>query len=1083
MPESDQLTQPGSAPPTLTPRERAFDMSGIERGPDGIARYVDRPESLVTMLRATVERCPDREALAELDGDRISFAELWERSARVAGGLRASKVEPGDRVAIRMENSIDWCVAFYGIVLAGGVVVPINTRLVETEVADLLYDSGAKLTMLSGRPLPDAEPFVVENPASDDLAAIFYTSGTTGAPKGAMMTHHNLLSSVESGRRTCEPPDGGEFRSLASVPMFHIMGCGSQVILNCELGAPLSILPTFDAKAALRAIREHEVDRLMGVPTMFWLMLDHPDFGNLDTRGIKGIVYGGAPIAPQLVARLRESFPNAQLRNGFGLTETSGTGTLLPDAYAESHPHTVGFPAPVMDLDLLDPDPESGVGELMMRGPNVISGYWAKPRETEENLVDGWLHTGDMVRIDDVGLVEVVDRKKDMVSRGGEKVFCVEVENTLTAHPSVLEVGVVGVPDEVMGERVGAAVVPRSGLRIDPDEVLAFAKAHLADFKVPEYLTVQDELLPRNAGGKVLKTTLRDQISQRALADAQEQFAKAFENAPIGMALVRFKEGGEQVFMRVNRALCELTGYPGDELTGMPVSELLLPDERDQSRKLVQRLLAEDAGMHSIEHRYVRRGGELGWVASNLSVVRDRQGRPLYGISQIQDITKRRELDERMRHLADHDPLTDLLNRRRFEEELDREAELARRHGRLGAVLVVDLDGFKYVNDSYGHEAGDELIRAVAGELREAVRTTDLVARMGGDEFALLLPETEIEGGERLARKLISTLRDRSFAVGRTGVNVRITASIGVASFGPDGPAPNEVLVAADLAMYSAKEGGRDSAATHSDDNLEEPGGMSDRLGWVNRIKDALANDGFLLYRQPILDVRNGKIAHDEVLLRLCDDEGNVCLPDDFLPIAEETGLMRAVDRWVLAHAIAIAAERAPDAPGLCINISSQSVTDPELPNFIEQEIRRHGADPDRLTFEVTETAAISNLSEAESFIAHLHGLGCRFALDDFGAGHGSFAYLKNLDFDVLKIDGQFIENLPDSPDDQVIVRSMVATAKGLGKETVAEFVSDDQTIKLLESLGVDFGQGFHIAKPGPIAPLEGAPSPDAPAA
>ncbi|MFN2616167.1 MAG: AMP-binding protein [Thermoleophilaceae bacterium] len=1083
MLENDQITQQGLTPPALTPRERAFDMSGVERGPDGIARYVDRPQSLVAMLRATTERCADREAFAELDGDRITFAELWERAARVAGGLRASNVQPGDRVAIRMLNSVDWCVAFYGIVMAGAVAVPINTRLVENEVADLIYDSGAKLTVLSDRPLPDGKPFVAEDQAPDDLTAIFYTSGTTGAPKGAMMTHANLLASVESGLRTADTPAGGEFRGLASVPMFHIMGCAHQVILNCQVGAPLSILPAFDVKSAMRAVREHGVDRLVGVPTMFWLLLDHPEFGKLDSRGIGAILYGGAPIAPELIARLREAFPNAGLRNGFGLTETSGSGTLLPDAYADSHPHSVGFPAPVMDVDLLDPDEESGIGELLMRGPNVVSGYWNKPRETDQTLIDGWLRTGDMARIDEDGLIEIVDRKKDMVSRGGEKVFCVEVENALTAHPSVLEVGVVGVPDEVMGERVGAAVVPRSGLTIEPDELLAFAKARLADFKVPEYLTVRDELLPRNAGGKVLKTVLRDQVAQRALADAQEQFAKAFENAPIGMALVRFKEGGEQVFMRVNRALCDLSGYPGDELVGSSVGDLLLPDERDEARRLVQKLLSEDAGMHSLEHRYLRRGGQVGWVASNLSIVRDRQGRALYGISQIQDVTKRRELDERMRYLADHDPLTGLLNRRRFEEELERETELARRHGRLGTVLVVDLDGFKYVNDSFGHDAGDELIRAVADELKESCRSTDLVARMGGDEFAMLLPETEIEGGERLARKLIGNLRDRSFAVGRSAVNVRITASIGVASFGPDGPAPDEVLVAADLAMYSAKEGGRDSAATHSDENSEDPGGMSDRLAWVNRIKDALANDSFLLYRQPILDVRKGSIAHDEVLLRMLDDEGNVCTPDSFLPVAEATGLMRAVDRWVLAHAIEIAAGREPDAPGLCINVSSQSVTDPALPDFIEQEIRRHGADPDSLTFEVTETAAISNLSEAESFITHLHGLGCHVALDDFGAGHGSFSYLKNLDFDMLKIDGQFIENLPDSPDDQVIVRSIVATAKGLGKETVAEFVGDDQTITLLRGLGVDFGQGFHIAKPGPIEPLSGGSSSDAPAA
>jgi long-chain acyl-CoA synthetase len=1071
MQQSNQATEQGRGTSERTPRERTFDMSGIERGPDGIARYVDRPDSLIAMLKATVERCPDREALAELDGERLSFAELWERAARLAGGLRAAGVKPGDRVAIRMPNCIDWVVSFYGISMAGAVVVPINTRLVESEVADLIYDSGAKLTLSPERPLPEGKPFTAPEAAPDDLAAIFYTSGTTGAPKGAMLTHANLLSGVESGRRTSLLPDGGEFRGLASAPMFHIMGCVTQVVLSVEMGAPLSILPAFEVKGSLRAVREHGVDRFIGVPTMFWLMLDHPDFGNFDTRGINSIVYGGAPIAPDLVARLREGFPNAALRNGFGLTETSGSGTMLPDDYADTHPHSVGFPVPVVDVQLLDPDPETGVGELMMRGPNVISGYWNKARETAESLVDGWLRTGDMARIDDDGFVEIVDRKKDMVSRGGEKVFCVEVENALTAHPAVLEVGVVGVPDEVMGERVGAAVVPRTGQAIDPDEVLAFAQARLADFKVPEYLTVRDEPLPRNAGGKVLKRVLRDQVSQRVLADAQEQFAKAFENAPIGMALVRFKEGGEQVFMRVNRALCELSGYAGDKLVGSPVADLLLPEEREESRELVRRLLAADTGMHSVEHRYVRHDGRVGWVASNLSIVRDRHGRALYGISQIQDITKRRELDERLRYLADHDALTGLLNRRRFEEELGRELELARRHSRVGTVLVVDLDGFKYVNDSFGHDAGDELIKAVADELRDSVRSTDLVARMGGDEFALLLPETEIEGGGRLARKLVSGLRDRSFAVGRMGVNVRITASIGVAGFGPDGPDAEDLLIAADLAMYRTKESGRDSATIHSTSASAESG-MSERLAWVNRIKSALAGTGFVLYRQPILDVNSGKVASDEVLLRLLDDDGNVRTPDLFLPVAEATGLMRAVDRWVLAHAIEIAARRDADAPGLSINLSPQSLTDPELPQFIEREIGRHGATPEKLTFEVTETAAIGNFPEAERFIAHLHGLGCRFALDDFGAGHGSFAYLKKLDFDILKIDGQFIENLKDSYEDQVIVRSIVATATGLGKETVAEFVGDDETVQLLRGLGVGYGQGFHIARPGPIEPL-----------
>jgi acyl-CoA synthetase (AMP-forming)/AMP-acid ligase II len=237
--------------------------------------------------------------------------------------------------------------------------------------------------------------------------------------------------------------------------------------------------------------------------------MNQPNFRELDTSAVRWVNYGGAPIAPDLVGRIMEAFPNARLGNGFGLTETSSITTLLPHEYARERPETVGFAAPVVDLDLFEVDPSTGAGELLVRGPNVVQGYWNKPEATAQTFTSGWLHTGDMARIDEQGFVQIVDRKKDMICRGGENVYCVEVENVLAAHGSVFEVAVVGVPDEVMGEKVGAVVVPQPGKQIDVSELLSFAATQLADFKVPQFVAVRNEPLPRNPGGKILKPALR----------------------------------------------------------------------------------------------------------------------------------------------------------------------------------------------------------------------------------------------------------------------------------------------------------------------------------------------------------------------------------------------------------------------------------------------------------------------------------------------------------------------------------------------------------------------------------------------
>ncbi len=487
---------------------RPFDQSGIVRGADNIARYQGRPNSLIEMLRSTVDRMPTNEAIVELGGERINYRELWDRSARVSGGLKKLGIQRGDRVAIRLGNSLDWCVAFWGALMSGAIVVPVNTRFSEPEIEYVITDSGSRFVFMPDQPLPSGDPFVVEDLTQPDVAAIFYTSGTTGFPKGAMTTHESFLSNIETCRRIVPLPMDDSLRTLVSVPLFHVTGCNSQLLPSCESGGGTVIMRAFEVQTFLRAIVAERITSVTSVPAIFWLAINQPNFGEFDVRGVRWAMYGGAPIAPDLVGRIVQAFPNARVGNGFGLTETSSVATFLPHEYAGVRPDSVGFAAPVDDLDLFEVDAE-GVGELLVRGPNVVKGYWNKPEATAQTFVNGWLHTGDLARIDTDGFVQIVDRKKDMVNRGGENVYCVEVENAMCAHPAVYECAVMGVPDTMMGEKVGAVVVLKPGAKTEPAEIREFLKGRLADFKIPQYMAIRPDPLPRNPGGKILKPRLR----------------------------------------------------------------------------------------------------------------------------------------------------------------------------------------------------------------------------------------------------------------------------------------------------------------------------------------------------------------------------------------------------------------------------------------------------------------------------------------------------------------------------------------------------------------------------------------------
>jgi long-chain acyl-CoA synthetase len=491
-----------------------FDMTGVVRGEDGIKRYEGLPRNLVQMFRAAVDQDGAAEAVVETGGGpRLSYASLWDRAARVAGGLRALGVQRGDRVAIRLGNGTDWVLAFFGAILADAIVVPVNTRFTETEAEYVVTDSGARYVFAPGAALPDGDPLAVDDQAPADPAAIFYTSGTTGFPKGAVTTHENFLSNAETCRRALSvAPEG--LRTLISVPLFHVTGCNSQLLVAAYVGGTAVIMPAFEVGAFLRAISEESIDVMVTVPAIYWLAINQPAFAETDISRVRSVSYGGAPIAPDLVARLAKAFPQARLGNGFGLTETASVSTFLPHEFV-AHADSVGFPAPVCDvrLDAVAPD---GTGELLIRGPNVVSGYWNKPEATAETFVGGWLHSGDLARIDDEGLVYLVDRAKDMINRGGENVYCVEVENALAGAPGVYEAAVLGVSDEMMGEKVGAVIVPMPGATLDVPAVLGYLGEHIADFKVPQYVAVSAAPLPRNPGGKLLKRRLREDVDWAA---------------------------------------------------------------------------------------------------------------------------------------------------------------------------------------------------------------------------------------------------------------------------------------------------------------------------------------------------------------------------------------------------------------------------------------------------------------------------------------------------------------------------------------------------------------------------------------
>jgi diguanylate cyclase (GGDEF)-like protein len=445
---------------------------------------------------------------------------------------------------------------------------------------------------------------------------------------------------------------------------------------------------------------------------------------------------------------------------------------------------------------------------------------------------------------------------------------------------------------------------------------------------------------------------------------------------------------------------------------------------------------------------------------------------PAARVWSFHDLTRQKHSERELEHLANHDGLTGLLNRRRFEQELRQAITGIRRRGGTAALLMLDLDNFKYVNDTLGHGAGDELIKSVAGLLQGRLRQTDRIARLGGDEFAVLLSDVGSDDAHRIGVQLLIALRHH--AVPLAGRSVSMTASIGVAIVDDGEAEVSQLLADADLAMYEAKRAGRDGISVSAPEQAREAR-LAARFTWAERLRRALEQDEFELFAQPVLDLASDTVHTHEILLRLRGDDRELITPAQFLPSAERLGLMTAIDRWVVSNSIRQLAPwlRSDSRRRIEINLSGNSIGDAELPVLIADELAASQLDPQSLIFEVTETATIANMAEAKKFAATITALGCRFALDDFGTGFGSFYYLKHLPVDYLKIDGDFISDLPENETDQLIVKSIVDIARGTGKLTIAEFVADRHILSWVRELGVDFVQGYHIGRPVPIGQID----------
>ena len=555
------------------------------------------------------------------------------------------------------------------------------------------------------------------------------------------------------------------------------------------------------------------------------------------------------------------------------------------------------------------------------------------------------------------------------------------------------------------------------------------------------------------------------ELQQRQLLTKTQQEQARLASLLSAMTLGILFEDANHKVIYLNPVFRRIWMVHEENLTGIPTQRILDYSQNalaapDHVSKFI--LCAQDVNEAGSKLEILMADGRV--VMQSSFPVKDDGGTLIGRLWMYEDITFERQTAERLIYLAERDSLTGLYNRHRFQDELQRAMTDIHRRKAQGALLFFDLDEFKYVNDTFGHRAGDTMLIRVASEVGTLIRRNEIFSRLGGDEFSVLLAGATQGEAEALAERIVRAVAQIPFSF--QGQVLRLTTSLGIALYPQHAGDAEELVSHADAAMYQAKEVGKNAWRLYRAD-MDVSQKMANRLTWNERIVRALDENLLRLHFQGVYFAKTGKLAHLEVLVRMLDENNkpHIILPGSFVPFAEKSGKILELDRWVIAEAIQVLS-KSPAIPALAVNISGRSFDEPSLPQFIADQLQTAQVDARRFFVELTETAAVSDLHDAQRFIEALHQTGCAVCLDDFGSGFASFAYLKHLNADMLKIDGLFIRDLPNDLDNQIFVKAMLDVARGLGKLTVAEFVEDAATLEMLKAFGVDMVQGYHLDRP-----------------
>jgi diguanylate cyclase (GGDEF)-like protein/PAS domain S-box-containing protein len=553
-------------------------------------------------------------------------------------------------------------------------------------------------------------------------------------------------------------------------------------------------------------------------------------------------------------------------------------------------------------------------------------------------------------------------------------------------------------------------------------------------------------------------------------AEADKLFRELFDRSPVGLSLVR----SDHTFASVNPAFCEITGYSEAELLTMTFDEITHPDDLERDRELSGQMFGGRTAGFELEKRYLRKDGSVVWVKLTSAPLAD--GSPDNGLalSIVEDVTDSRKLHEELTYLADHDELTGLLNRRRLGMELERVAGDRSESG--VAVLLLDLDNFKFINDRFGHHVGDRLIVETADVLARRLRGHDTLARQGGDEFVVVLADVAPEDAVRLGEEFVDLIA-KEVMIEAVGIFARLTVSVGVAhSVRGDDLSAETLLQRADIALYEAKDEGRNTVKLYDPD---ESTSMQRGVDWTASINSAIEDGSFVAFGQPVLGLDYDGDQIYELFVRMETADGILHGPDSFLPIAERHDLIQGIDRWMVGRALELLTEHEERGirARLAVNLSAKSIGDSRFLRAVTTQISNAGIDTSLLIFEITETSAMRNVDDSCAFAESLSELGCGFALDDFGSGFASFRHLDTIDYDFVKIDGEFVRSMNREESSRILVKAMIEMTRALDKCTIAEMVEDIETLDLLAGLGVDCAQGYLIGRPRDVSEIDfGAP-------